>query len=503
MRNCCASPSLTVGNRDCFRDAFSLIEDENVEQTAGEIDVLQRAGLEVTQADRGRSFVASDSRLEERLQRRILSTVIPQLAQGLLDNRKDRLRVAAKPSDEELAEVFRASLVFLYRLLFVLYAESRELLPLIDANEFSVSFKEVRDEIAEQGGVTASEVADRLQRAYLETGTAIYDRLSQLFQSLAQHQRGLDIPACLGGLFPATPGSADDSLAERKISDRRLAIAVDALSRDQSQPASRLALVDYGSLDVRLLGTIYESLLDYRLCLPPRDTEKRPAKRSGRNRRQHRSEAAMASAQRKVYLASQKKGRKSSGSYYTPPAIVEYLVANTVGPVLDEKLQTLRSEIRTERENRHKKKGASPDLFDRLFDLRVIDPAMGCGHFLVEAVNFVTSRLVEFWSEFPADSAHSVLDRALIKRGVLERCIYGVDLDPLAVELAKATLALECGIPGAPFTFPDNHLHCGNSLIGNVANGTQPTAFSRGGYTGFPLAPRIPQRFCGRENARV
>ena len=216
MRNCCASPSLTVGNRDCFRDAFSLIEDENVEQTAGEIDVLQRAGLEVTQADRGRSFVASDSRLEERLQRRILSTVIPQLAQGLLDNRKDRLRVAAKPSDEELAEVFRASLVFLYRLLFVLYAESRELLPLIDANEFSVSFKEVRDEIAEQGGVTASEVADRLQRAYLETGTAIYDRLSQLFQSLAKHQRGLDIPACLGGLFPATPGSADDSLAEAK-----------------------------------------------------------------------------------------------------------------------------------------------------------------------------------------------------------------------------------------------------------------------------------------------
>ena len=205
MRNCYASPSLAVGNRDCFRDAFSLIEDENVEQTAGEIDVLQRAGLEVTQADRGRSFVASDSRLEERLRRRILSTVIPQLAQGLLDNRKDRLRVAAKPSDEELAEVFRASLVFLYRLLFVLYAESRELLPLIDADEFSVSFKEVRDEIAEQGGVTASEVADRLQRAYLETGTAIYDRLSPLFQSLAQHQRGLEIPACLGGLFPAAP----------------------------------------------------------------------------------------------------------------------------------------------------------------------------------------------------------------------------------------------------------------------------------------------------------
>jgi hypothetical protein len=431
--------------------------------------VLQRAGLKVTQAETGRSFVASDSRLEERLQRRILSTVIPQLAQGLLDNRKNRLPVAAKPSDEELVEVFRASLVFLYRLLFLFYAESRELLPLIDAGEFSVSFKEVRDGIAEQGGVTTSEVADHFQRSYSETGTSIDDRLSLLFQALAQRQRGLAIPACLSGLFPGAPRSADHSLAEHKISDRRLAIAIDALSRDQSGPASRLAFVDYGALDVRLFGTIHESLLDYRLCLPQGDMEKRIPKRSGRNRGQHRSELSEALGAREVYLASQKKGRKSSGSYYTPPAIVEYLIANTVGPVLDEKLQALRREILAEPEKPHKKRGPSPDVFDRLFDLRVIDPAMGCGHFLVEAVNFVTSRLLEFLSELPADLGHSVFDRALIKRCVLERCIYGVDLDPLAVELAKATLALECGIPGAPFIFPDSHLRCGNSLIGNVA----------------------------------
>ena len=119
-----------------------------------------------------------------------------------------------------------------------------------------------------------------------------------------------------------------------------------------------------------------------------------------------------------------------------------------------------------------------PDLFDRLYDLRIIDPAMGCGHFLVEAVNFIASRLLDFLTEFPGSPAHSAQgqtisgnaldDRSLIKRCVLERCIYGVDVDPMAVELTKATLALECGLPGVPFIFPQSHLHCGNALVGEV-----------------------------------
>jgi hypothetical protein len=366
--------------------------------------VLQRASLKVTQAETGRSCVASDSRVEQRLQRRILSTVVPQLAQGFLENRKDRLSVAANPTEEELGEVFRASLVLLYRLLFVLYAESRDLLPPSDGLDLAVRFGILRDEIAEY-----------------------------------------------------------------QISNHRLAIVIDALSCDHSGPASRLVFVEYKSLDVRFLGTIHESLLDYRLCLPQCGIEQRVAKGSGRNGRQHRSKAAVASGACDLYLASHKSGRKSSGSYYTPPAIVEYLVANTVGPILDEKLQALRSEFHAEHEKLHNKKRPSPDLFDRLFDLRVIDPAMGCGHFLVEAVNFITSRLVEFLAKLPADPVHSVLDRAQIKRRVLERCIYGVDLDPLAVELAKATLALECGVPGESFVFPDGHLRCGNSLIGDIA----------------------------------
>jgi hypothetical protein len=126
------------------------------------------------------------------------------------------------------------------------------------------------------------------------------------------------------------------------------------------------------------------------------------------------------------------------------------------------------------------------------FDLRVIDPAMGCGHFLVEAVNFITARLLDFLKEFPHNPVHFALDRTrqtiqqslaaqgrtadpaalsdrqLLKRHVLKQSIYGVDLNPMAVELAKASLWLDAYVPGAPCNLLDHHLRCGNALVGTT-----------------------------------
>jgi Eco57I restriction-modification methylase/TaqI-like C-terminal specificity domain len=462
--------------------------------------LLQRAGLEVTRAELRRSFLERGSRLEDRLQRRIVSTVIPQIAQGVLDDRQKRLGIVGQPTEKDLAETFRASLIFLYRLLFLLYAESREFLPIGDAGSLAVSLKKTREEIAARGGVSASTVLNRLQQAYAETDTRLYDRLSRLFRTREQGQLGRTDPGSAGRLFPSVAGATNhvcDSpacfLAEHKVSDRRLAIALDALSRDQTDRITRLEFVDYKSLDVRQLGSIHESLLGYKLCgtrIGPASRRDKPAQI---NRRDGQSERSLSGPSCEVSLLSQTKGRKASGSYYTPPAIVEYLVANTVGPVLDEKLHALRSDFRAERKQAQRGKREQPSvLFDRLFDLRVVDPAMGCGHFLVEAVNFIASRLLDFLTEFPGSRAHSALsrarqdvirsataqgqtisgntldDRSLIKRCVLERCIYGVDIDPMAVELTKATLALECGIPGAPFIFRESHLRCGNALVGDA-----------------------------------
>ena len=133
---------------------------------------------------------------------------------------------------------------------------------------------------------------------------------------------------------------------------------------------------------------------------------------------------------------------------------------------------------------------AHRDLVEALFDLRALDPAMGSGHFLVEAVDFITDRLLTFLNQFPINPVTFMLDRTrrnilealgergvavdpdkltevnLLKRHVLKRCIYGVDLNPMAVELAKVSLWLDAFTIGAPLSFLDHHLRCGNSLIG-------------------------------------
>ena len=130
------------------------------------------------------------------------------------------------------------------------------------------------------------------------------------------------------------------------------------------------------------------------------------------------------------------------------------------------------------------------DLVERLFDLKVLDPAMGSGHFLVEAVDQITDKLLQFLSAFPVNPVSFALERTrtsileslanqgvtvlrdkltdinLLKRHVLKRFIYGVDLNPMAVELAKVSLWLDAFTLGAPLSFLDHHLRCGNSLVG-------------------------------------
>jgi hypothetical protein len=129
-------------------------------------------------------------------------------------------------------------------------------------------------------------------------------------------------------------------------------------------------------------------------------------------------------------------------------------------------------------------------LVERLFDVQVLDPAMGSGHFLVQVVDFVTDRVLNFLNQFPVNPVNFALERTrtsiieslsaqgvtadparltdinLLKRQVLKRCIYGVDINPMAVELAKVSLWLDAFTLGAPLNFLDHHLRCGNSLIG-------------------------------------
>jgi type I restriction-modification system DNA methylase subunit len=468
--------------------------------------------------------------LGERLKSRVFLDIFPYLARGFLEDRKRRLGVGKRPSEEELHDTYEATLTLLYRLLFLLFAEARDLLPIREAPYREASLKKVKEEIAEKAGTAESEVAAKLDKAYTVKDTSLYDRLVRLCKAMDLGDPSLNVPIYNGGLFITRPDESAAReqriaryLAEHKVPDRYLALAIDRLARDPDQKTLSLVFIDYKSLEVRHLGSIYEGLLEFKLKVAEEDLTTKAEKKKekyiplGKVKPKRGKMPGAVVRKGEVYLSNDKAERKASGSYYTPDPIVEYIVEHTVGPVLAEKLEKLRPRLRKVRktfDNEFEKAQAYPvkkpsgetwaprdfaaektyaahrGLVDDLFDFRTLDPAMGSGHFLVEAVDFITDRMLTFLNQFPVNPVTFMLERTrrnilealgeqgvavdpdkltevnLLKRHVLKRCIYGVDLNPMAVELAKVSLWLDAFTIGAPLSFLDHHLRCGNSLIG-------------------------------------
>ncbi|HSH81588.1 MAG TPA: TaqI-like C-terminal specificity domain-containing protein [Herpetosiphonaceae bacterium] len=184
--------------------------------------------------------------------------------------------------------------------------------------------------------------------------------------------------------------------------------------------------MDYRDLDERHLGTIYEGLLEYHLQPVPREGDWT------------------------VALLNDKGERKATGSYYTPDYVVKYIVDQTVGPVL-----------------RAAVAGLDTDAAKIAAVLRtnVLDPAMGSGHFLVEVTEYIARFLVDL-AVVPGADAGGEADLQYWKRRVVQSCVYGVDLNPLAVELAKLSLWLSTVAKDRPLSFLDHHLRTGNALVG-------------------------------------
>ncbi len=483
--------------------------------------------------------------LGERLKKRVFEDIFPHFARGFIiyARRNGQLPpgMDTMPADERarlLEPFFSGTLTFLYRLLFLLYAESRDLLPVREARGYSEkSLEKLKRQVAEKAGTLEDRAPDRLKDAYNELGTAFYDRLQELFAAVDQGESSLNVPVYNGGLFITHPDPADASpeaavarfLSTCKIPDRQLALGLDRMARDLDEKKHDLAFIDYKSLGVRQLGSIYEGLLEFKLRIAPEvlavvkgkkteeyvpyaeaQKQKLPILKEGRGK----DTRDKTYPQGHVYLENDRHERKATGSYYTPDYIVKYIVQHTVGPVLDEKLEALRPLFReaektlrskrdreaalkkqrlltrgddAERETYHHYKDTLNKAF---FDIKVLDPAMGSGHFLVEAVDYITDRVADFLTAFRwnpvvyeleqtrRDIAREMeqqgvtidmsklTDLNLLKRRVLKSCIYGVDLNPMAVELAKVSLWLDCFTLGAPLSFLDHHMKCGNSLIG-------------------------------------
>ena len=236
--------------------------------------------------------------------------------------------------------------------------------------------------------------------------------------------------------------------------------------------------VNYRDMSVQQLGSIYERLL-----------EREPTR----------------TVDGSIEIRLDSYARKDSGSFYTPQELVDLIVDQTLKPLAEERLRAFEAraqDLASDRRSKAERMAvlARLDPAEAVLRLKVLDPAMGSGHFLVSAVDFLSDYIAEMIEYVPAvpewldDSYESPMvariaeirrgillraqegdwiidvaqltDQAIIRRMVLKRCIYGVDKNRLTVELAKVSLWLHSFTVGAPLSFLDHHLRCGDSLVG-------------------------------------
>jgi Eco57I restriction-modification methylase len=377
-----------------------------------------------------------------------------------------------------LDEVRQAALILLYRLLFVVYAEDRDLLPDQQEPYKSYSLTTMRFEIAER--IAKKQTLSSSMLTY-------WPKLSAVFKAIAEGNDDLGIPPYNGGLFSKDSAPLLDRV---QLPDDIVSALIYGLSHREEDGAARY--INYRDLSVQQLGTIYERTLEYDLRF------------EGGTVTVHVDDTA----------------RHESGSYYTPDSLVALIIEKSIGPFVQERLQAFRDraeELGNDKrrvEIRHAElQGLDPASL--ILDLKICDPAMGSGHFLVSLVDWLADRVltaiaesesVVDWSETPYRSPvlnsieatrqdiikqatqhkwpfviEHLDDRHIIRRTILKRCIYGVDRNPMAVELAKVALWLHTFTVGAPLSFLDHHLRCGNSLFGFWIRGAMDSLAKWGG----------------------
>lgn len=340
------------------------------------------------------------------------------VAQGFLDYAPNRLTT----DPTSLAAIYDHSLIVLYRLLFVLYAEARELLPLRESEAYRLEYS--LDAIKR-------EVARRTQfgPALLPTTARLWAKLRDLFQIIDVGSPPLHVATFNGGLFDP---QRYPFLEQHSVGDAHLQEALDLLTRVDG------AFIDYRDLAERHLGTIYEGLLEFHLT-PDSSTPGWT-----------------------VALVTDRGERHRTGSYYTPDFVVQYIVAATVGPLLRAAVAAATTDA---------------EKVAAVLRVNVLDPATGSGHFPVAVTEYIARFLVD-QGLTPTDegsrpsSAES--DLSYWKRRVAQSCVYGVDLNPLAVDLAKLSLWLATVAKDRPLSFLDHHLRCGNALVGARLAEVQP-----------------------------
>jgi hypothetical protein len=331
------------------------------------------------------------------------------LGSGFLEANPD-LAARLRSGEVNLTEWFNELLRLVYRLIFLMVAEDRNLL-------HPETAKPEARKLYVEGYSLAALRAQCVRAASWDKHHDRYEGIKIIFRALAHGQPALGLPA-LGGLFAA------DMLPHLETTRLRNRAFMAALYRlAWLNEKTGMVPVNWRAMETEELGSVYESLLELQPQLGDDGKTLRFA-----------SETA------------EQKGnqRKTTGSYYTPDSLVQALLDTALDPVLE----------KTEAE--------AVDPVASLLKLTVIDPACGSGHFLLAAARRIATRV----ARIRAEGTPSLADFRHALRDVARSCIHGVDRNPMAVELTKVALWIETVDPGLPLGFFDAQIRCGDSLLG-------------------------------------
>ncbi len=365
------------------------------------------------------------------------------LGEGFTSHPKNTTLREALPSGTLPLVDFHGQLLrVVYRLIFLFVAEDRTLegRPLLHPRDDSESARVARERYAAHYGTT------RLRELASKIKGSRHGDLWRQFQILVGAlsgepafegtRRALALPAL--GSFLWSPGSTA-SLNDAELTNHDFLEALRHLAF--TRQGKVLRPVDYRNLGAEELGGVYESLL----ALTPQIS---------------------ADGARFTFAEFAGNERKTSGSYYTPDSLVQCLLDSALDPVVEEAIKG--------------KAGAEAE--QAILGLKVCDPAVGSGHFLVGAAHRLARHLARVRAQGQGESEPSPLLYQRALRDVIGRCLYGVDLNPMAAELCRVSLWLEALEPGKPLSFLDHHIRVGNSLLGTtpelIAGGLPDEAFN-------------------------
>ncbi|MEY4531687.1 MAG: Type restriction endonuclease and methyltransferase DrdVIII, partial [Deinococcota bacterium] len=339
-----------------------------------------------------------------------VKTAIEHLGTGFLQHNPD-LYAQVKTSNAELSSLYRECLKLIYQMVFLFVTEDRDLLFAKNPDNTYTASAETRERAKHYLTRSIRTKASRTKGHPLHMDA--YTGWQTLIIYLQDGFAPLGLPALGSHLF------APNRLSQQKLPNNAFYSAIRALSEISNDHTRRP--VNYAGLDSEELGSIYESLLE----LVP-------------------------SIQAGGFLTLETLAgneRKTTGSYYTPSSLIQLLLESALDPVIE-----------TATKNK-----STPEAIIALKNLKIIDPACGSGHFLIAAARRIGAKLAELEEDTSIPSP-SALRRAT--RTVIAHCIYGADINPMAIELAKVALWLESQESGKPLAFLDHRLKVGNSLLG-------------------------------------